>query len=328
VRAATCSSTLLPNAKNTIMNFGKFLVVCLKPGLSALLIYSIAVINFSCKKDKTTPPVAPPATPPDTSTCQLVKWMATETANPYFFEYGTNGKLIKARIYTNGTSLPPSTTLFEYDGNSRLTRSYDSAAMVANNQYTTITSYSGYTVAGYPQHSVERTTAHRDYETDYVYNAKNNIIRAIVQTYDMNDVLYSKDTADFLYDANENFLKGSAHTKLNGIRDVYTAIEIEGYDTQPNFYRSLGTEFNLHRIANSDAFTAAGYFSYYLYMPSANNPLKVFLHNQGPNDKGDYLTYTYAYQANTKLPSKISYTNTSGGITRGPSLAAAVYNCK
>lgn len=279
----------------------------------------------ACKKNA---PAVPPVTPPATSTCQLVKWMATETANPIFFEYAGNGKFIKTRIYTNGNAQPPSTTLFEYDGNSRLIRSYDSAGNVANNQYTTITTYSNYTTAGYPQHSVERTKAHRDYETDYVYNAKNNIIQAIVQTYDMNDALYSRDTVDYLYDTNENFLKGSARTTLNGIRAAYTAIEIEGYDAQPNFYKSVGIAFNLHRIANADAYTAAGNFAYYIYMPSANNPLKVFLHNQGTNNKGDYLTYSYEYDANTKLPSKINYTNTSGGITRGPSQASATYNCK
>jgi hypothetical protein len=279
----------------------------------------------ACKKNT---PAAPPVTPPATSTCQLVKWMATETANPIFFEYAGNGKLIKTRIYTNGNAQPPSTTMFEYDGSNRLIRSYDSAGNVANNQYTTITTYSNHTAAGFPQHSVERTKSHRDYETDYVYNAKNNIVQAIVQTYDINDALYSKDTADYLYSSDENFLKGSARTVLNGTRAVYTAIEIEGYDTHPNFYKSPGTEFNLHRIANTNAYSAAGYFGYYLYMPSNNNPLKVFLHNQGTNDKGDYLTYTYEYDANTKLPSKISFTNTSGGIERGPSLAAAIYNCK
>ncbi len=294
----------------------------MKTIIGALLILSI--IQFSCKKNNPLPPTPPPGT----STCQLVKWTATEAANPYFFEYAGNGNLIKARIYKNGTTQPPSTTQFEYDANNRLTRSYDSATMAADNQYTTITSYSNYNAAGYPQHSVERTKAHRDYETDYVYNGKGNVIQAIIQTYDINDALYSKDTVDYLYDAGENFIKGSARTKLNGTRAVYTAIEIEGYDTRTNFYKSLGTVFNLHRIANSDAFTAAGYFEYYLYMPSANNPLKVFLHNQGPNDKGDYLTYTYEYDANTNLPSKISFTNTSGGITRGPSLANANFNCK
>ncbi|MCC6287985.1 MAG: hypothetical protein IT249_08870 [Chitinophagaceae bacterium] len=294
----------------------------MKTIISFTLFFLLAL--SACKKNNSTPPVTPPAT----NTCQLVKWMATETANPYFFEYAGTGKLLKARIYTNGISLPPSTTLFEYDGNNRLTRSYDSAGSAANNQYSAITTYSNYNAAGYPQHSLEKTKAHRDYETDYVYNAKNNIIQAIVQTYDMNDAPYSKDTVDYLYDAKENFIKGSARTTLNGARAVYTAIEIDGYDTQPNFYKSLATEFNLHRIANANAYTAAGYFAYYLYMPSANNPLKVFLHNQGTNSKGDYLTYTYQYDATTKLPSAISYTNTSGGIIRGTSQATAIYNCK
>jgi len=291
---------------------------------TAFLFVTIA----ACKKNDSAPSVPPPITPPAAASCLLVKWTATSVANPNFFEYAPNGKLIKSRVYSNGVSLPPSTTVFDYDGNNRLTRSYDSAAMVANNQYTTVTTYSNYTAAGYPQHSIERTTAHRDYETDFTYNAKNSIVQAVIQTYDGNDALYSKDTVDFLYDANENFLKGSARTRLNGTRGVYTAIEIEGYDTHPNFYKSLGAEYNLHRIANSDAFTAAGYFSYYLYMPAANNPLKVFLHNQGLTDKGDYLTYSYEYDGGTKLPSKISYTNTSGGITRGPSLATALFNCK
>lgn len=298
-----------------------------KEGYGDTIIASMAFVFLmlvACKKNSPAPPVNPPAI----STCQLVKWMATETANPIFFEYAGNGKLIKTRIYTNGNAQPSSTTMFEYDGSNRLTRSYDSVAMVVNNQYSAITTYSNYTAAGLPQHSVERTKAHRDYETDYVYNAKSNIVQAIVQTYDMNDVLYSKDTVEYLYNSEENFLKGSARTVLNGTRTVYTAIEIEGYDTHPNLYKSLGTEFNLHRIANTDALSAAGYFGYYLYMPSTNNPLKAFLHNQGINNKGDYLTYTYEYNANTKLPSKISFTNTSGGIERGPSLATAIYNCK
>lgn len=282
------------------------------------------LLAASCKKNNSTPPVNPPST----NACQLIQWKATEVANLLFFEYTDNGKLIKARIFTNGTSLPASTTQFEYDAQNRLTKSYDSASVAANNQYTTITTYSNYTAAGYPQHSVESVKAHRDYETDYVYNAKNNITRAIIQSYDGKDVLYSKDTVYYLYDANENFISGTALTRVNGIRAAVTGIEIEGYDTKPGFYKSLGVEFNLHRIANSDALSAAGYFAYYLYMPSANNPLKVYLHNQGLNDKGDYLTYTYEYNAGTGMPDKISFTNTSGGITRGPGFATAVFRCK
>lgn len=282
----------------------------------------------SCKKS-TTPPgggTTPPVT--GSKTCQLSFWKATETANPYFFEYNSAGKLSKARVYSNGNGNPPNTTQFEYDSQNRLTRSYDSVSLAANNQYTSTTVYSSYNAAGYPQHSIESVKAHRDYETDYTYNAKNNITRAIIQTFDMNDALYSRDTVNFYYDAGDNFLSAAANVKANGVRTIITGIEIEGYDTKSNFYKSLGIEFNLHRIANADAMTAAGYYGYYLYMPSANNPLKVYLHNQGPGNKGDYLTYTYEYDAGTGLPSKISFTNTSGGITRGPGMATAGYTCK
>ena len=288
----------------------------------------ILFVLASCKKS-TTPPgggTTPPVT--GAKTCQLVLWKATETANPYFFEYTSSGKIAKARIYTNGVAQPPSTTQFEYDSQNRLTRSYDSAGLAANNQYTSTTVYSNYNAAGYPQHSVERVKAHRDYETDYEYDTKNNITRAIIQTFDMNDALYSRDTAEFSYDANGNFISGAALAKVNGIRSRVIAFEVEGYDTKTNFYKSLGNEFNLHRIASADALTAAGYFGYYLYMPSANNPLKVYLHNQGPGNKGDYLTYTYEYDAGTGLPSKISFMNTSGGVTRGPGIATASYTCK
>jgi hypothetical protein len=282
----------------------------------------------SCKKS-TTPPgggTTPPVT--GAKTCQLSFWKATETANPYFFEYSSTGKLAKARVYTNGNSNPPNTTQFEYDSQNRLTRSYDSAALALNNQYTSITVYSDYNAAGYPLHSIERVKAHRDYETDYEYNAKNSITRAIIQTFDINDALYSRDTVAFTYDATENFLSGIALTLVNGVRTRVTAFEVEGYDTKSNFYKSLGNEFNLHRIANADAMTAAGYYGYSLYMPSANNPLKVYLHNQGLDNKGDYLTYTYEYDASTGLPSKISFMNTSGGLTRGPGFATALYTCK
>lgn len=296
----------------------------------ATLWLAVIVLPFlfnACKKSTAVVP-SPPVNPPTTSNCRLAQWRASETADPFFFEYAGNGKLLQSRVYKNGLANPPSTTVFVYDGSNRLTSSYDSAAFAANNQYTSITTYSNYNNAGYPQHSMERVKAHRDYETDYVYDAGNRITRAIVQSFDMNDALYSKDTVDYLYDANGNFLQGLAHTVLNGTRAVYTAIEIEGYDTKPNFYKSLGAEFNLHRIANSDAYTAAGYYGYYLYMPSANNPLKVYLHNQGTGSKGDFLTYTYDYDSKTNLPSKITYTNTSGGIVRGPAAAFVLYICK
>ena len=298
----------------------------MKQAFFSSLILLIAL--YSCKKSSTTPGGGntPPVT--GTKTCQLAFWKATETANPYFFEYASSAKLVKARVYTNGNGQPPTTTQFEYDNQNRLTRSYDSAALGANNQYTTTTVYSNYNAAGYPLHAVAGVKAHRDYETDFLYNTKNSITRAIIQSFDMNDALYSRDTVEFTYDANENFLSGIALTRVNGIRTRLTGIEIEGYDTKPNFYKSLGNEFNIHRVANADAITAAGYYGYYLYMPSANNPLKVYLHNQGTDNKGDYLTYTYEYDASSGLPSKISFTNTSGGITRGPGLATANYTCK
>ncbi len=295
--------------------------------LPGITIFSLLFLFCACKKSTLVVP-SPPPNPPATSSCQLVQWKSSETADPLFFEYAGSGKLLKARAFKNGIGNPPSTTVFVYDGSNQLTSSYDSAAFAANDQYTSITTYSNFSSAGYPQHSVERVKAHRDYETDFVYDGANRITRATIQSYDMNDAPYSKDTVDYVYDAKGNFLQGLAHTALNGIRAVYTAVEIEGYDAKPNFYKSLGTEFNLHRIANSDAYSAAGYFGYYLYMPSANNPLKVFLHNQGTGSKGDFLTYTYDYESKTNLPSKITYTNTSGGIVRGPATASVLYNCK
>lgn len=294
--------------------------------MKKIIFYLFTGLCFTTGCKKNNPPL--PNNPGQEGYCKIIFWKATEVANPYYFEYAANGKLIKSRIFTNGSYQTPNTTQFEYDAQNRLSISYDSASAKANNEYTTITTYSNYTSSGYPQHSIERTKAHRDYETDYVYNAKNSITQAVIQTYDGKDALYSKDTVDYFYDAKENFLKGVAHVIVNGLRTIVTGIEIEGYDANPNFYKSLGNEFNLHRIANSDPLTASGYFAYYLYMPSANNPLKVYLHNQGANDKGDYLTYSYEYDPATKLPSRISFTNTSGGTTRGPGIATAIYDCK
>ena len=265
-------------------------------------IFSILFLLFilgSCKKSNPSSPV----TPTPAKDCKLIKWNATEVADPNVFEYTSSGKLAKVRVFTNGLNQPPVTTQFEYDAQNRLINSYDSASIANDNEYSALTTYSNYNAAGYPQHSLERVKSHRDYETDYVYNARNSITKAIIQTFDGSDALYSKDTVDFIYDNRENFLKAVANVKQNGTRESITGIEIEGYDDNPCFYNSLGLEFNLHRIANSGAIFAAGYYGYYLYMPSANNPLKVFLHNQGKAPKAtSLLIVMYTIQTQSCLP--------------------------
>lgn len=285
------------------------------------------LLTLGCKKSGPNP--AP--NPSGTAACQLSFWKATETANPFSFAYTSQGKIAKSKVFTNGNSQPPTVIVFEYDAQNRLVKTYDSLGVALNNEFTETTVYSAHNAAGYPLKALRKftNTNRRLAELDFVYNGKNNVVKAVMQFFDLNDKLYSKDTVNFYYDSNENFVKGTANTRLNGTRGEYAGIELEDYDSKPSFYGSLGVEFNLQRVAASgDAYAAAGYYGYYLYSPSAHNPGKVYLHNQGLDNRGDYLTYSYEYDAATGYPTKISFTNTSGGVTRGPGFAEARYACK
>lgn len=291
------------------------------------VLFSSFISMTSCRKDDS----GSTNNPSGNKGCKLVFWKATEVAQPFKFEYNSVGKISRSRVFSNGNGAPPNVTIYEYTPQNQLLRTFDSVNVAANNEFTSTIYYSDYNNSGYPLKAVNKLvkSGRRFAELEFEYNSKNNVTRAIIQIFDGNDKPYRKDTAHFYYDNNENFIKGTANTVLNGVRKEYIGIEAEGYDTKPCFYGSLGIEPQVQRIAASnDAYMAAGYYAYYLYSPSANNPGKVYLHNQGTDNKGDYLTYTYIYDPVTDYPSSISFTNTQLGVTRGPSNAEARYECK
>ncbi len=296
--------------------------VLLLPAL-ALLLTAVA-----CKKSATPPGGG--TTPPVTGTkpCQLIFWKATETAYPTYFEFNAAGKITKSRWFSNGGALAPLTRIFTYNAQNQLTSIADSVG--AGQPANMVTSFSNYTAAGYPLKATHKFGTKVSADLEFEYDSRNNISRKIFQNYDNSgNPILPRDTMNFYYNAEGNITKETAITKLNGIRREYIMLEAEGYDTKPNFYKSLGNEYNyLYRYNRS----GEGFFNLgdYTYSISTNNAGKVYLHNQGTDDgnKGDYLTYTYEYDTGTGLPSKISFMNTSGGLTRGPGFATAVYTCK
>jgi hypothetical protein len=286
------------------------------------------MFSSACKKSSSptgggTTPVIPPA-----KYCQLVCWKATESAYPTYFEFNAAGKMIKSRWYPNGIQLRPLTRIFSYNNQNQLTSIMDSVG--TGEPLNMNTSFSDYNGAGCPQKANHRFGNKPYADLEFVYDSKNNISKKIFLFYDNsgNPVL-PKDSMNFYYNADGNIIKETAITKLNGIRREYILLEAEGYDTKLNFYKSLGNEYNLLYRYNrgGDSYLSLGDYTYSI---SANNPGKVYLHNQSTDDsdKGDYLSYTYEYDAVTGLPAKISFMNTSGGITRGPGFATAIYNCK
>lgn len=299
--------------------------------IQVFLFALLLVTAIACTKSPVTnPPVTPPVTPPPagSKTCQLVFWKATENAYPAYFEYNIAGKLNKSRWFANGPNIPPLTRIFSYNAQNQLTGIVDSVG--AAEPPNMVTSFTGYTAAGYPLKATLKFNNKLFVDMEFEYDSRNNISRKILQHYDNGTIAVSpKDTMNFYYNADGNIIKETAITKLNGVRHEYILLEAEGYDKKQNFYKSLGNEYNyLYRYnRNGEGFLNLGD---YMYSTSANNPGRVYLHNQGTEDsnKGDYLTYTYEYDASTSLPSKISFMNTSGGITRGPGFAAAVYSCK
>ncbi len=289
---------------------------------SFLFLAIVTILFLSCKKNSSS------SNPPpgnNSKHCELVFWKATDVAYPTYFEYNSNGKLVKTRWFSNGPSVTPLTRIFEYNAQNQLINIYDSTPNAMS------VSFSNYNTGGYPQKAIYNSNGIRQAEFEFEFDSKNNISKKIVQHFSNNGTPFPiKDTMKSYYDAGGNVIKETAITKLNGIRREYILLEAEGYDTKPNFYKSLGNEFNfLYRYNRSgEGFLNLGD---YIYSMSANNPGRVYLHNQDltdDNNKGDYLTYSYEYDAATGYPSKISFTNTSGGVTRGPGLATVNYNCK
>ena len=297
----------------------------MKTILSASLLLLVSL--GACKKTTTSPGGGP--TPPVTSkACQLVFWKATETAYPTSFEYNAAGKITKSRWFPNGTQLRPLTRIFSYNAQNQLTGIMDSVG--TGEPLNMNTSFADYTAAGYPQKATHKFGATPSVDLEFEYDSRNNISKKIFLFYDNSGkAILPKDTMNFYYNADGNIIKETAITTLNGVRREYIMLEAEGYDSKPNFYKSLGNEYNFlyHYNRGGEGYLNLGD---YTYSTSANNAGRVYLHNQGTDDsnKGDYLTYSYEYDAATGLPSNISFTNTSGGITRGPGIATANYNCK
>jgi hypothetical protein len=282
----------------------------------------IFIAFSSCKKSSTSTsptPIAP------AKTCQLIFWKATEVASPTYFEYNSNGKLSKSRWFSNGLFSLPTTRVFEYNTQNQIVKIADSVpnAMSVN--------FLNYNTAGYPLKAIYNNGINKESEFEYEYDSKNNISIKTVQFFNnAGTPVGKKDSLKFYYNAAGNMIKETAITSFNGIRREYILLEVEGYDTKPNFYKSLGNEFNfLYRYnRNGEGHLNQGD---YIYSMCTNNPSKVYLHNQDLTDdsnKGDYLTYTYEYDAITGYPSKISFTYTQLGVTRGPSFATVNFSCK
>lgn len=255
-------------------------------------------------------------------TCLLTQFQFGGFGPFWNFEYNTKGKLSKTRYFSNGPILP-ATRVFEYDGENRLVKITDSSSPAY------YTEFSAHSPTGNPTSAIAKFNNKKAVQINFVYDGKDNIIKKIFQFYDINEVLSpAKDTLQFYYDGNGNITKETVITTLNGVKREYILLEAEGYDNKTSFYKSLGKEFNfLYRFNRSGEGTYN--LGEYIYGISANNPGKVFLHNQGTDDmnKGDYLTYVYEYNSNG-YPSKISQSLTNSTTTYPATQSRLLYECK
>ncbi len=280
-----------------------------------LLVVFSSLLVSSCKKEKT----AGNNTGGATGTCKLVFFKFSERAPVWNFEYNGAGKLAKTRYFSNGAFMP-TTRLFAYDAQNRLTRIADSAS---NDYYTDFLAHNS---AGNPTKALSKSMNKKIIEIEFIYDARQNISKKVFQFYDVNEQLLNRrDTLTYNYDAKGNVTKETAITPLNGIRREYILLEAEGYDDKISYYKTLGLEFNLlYRYNRSGEGTYN--LGEYIYGICANNPGKVYLHNQGTDDnnKGDYLTYSYEYNSDG-YPSKISQTYNASSTT---SSSTMIYDCR
>jgi hypothetical protein len=286
----------------------------------------LAVVLLSnCKKDAGSTNGGGDST--NVTNCnKLIFFRFADNPNPWFFEYNAKGKLLKTRWFPNRLYAPV-TKIFQYDVDGHLTKIYDSLA--ATNTYTAFT---GYNAKGDALKATEISDGKKIMELEFFYDAKTGYInKKVFQFFDMKEIpVPVKDTMLIYYDpVTSNVIKETAITNFNGIRREYILLEAEGYDNKTSFYKSLGNEFNyLYRWnRGGEGFLNQGF---YLFSPTANNPGKVYLHNQNitdNNNKGDYITYTYQYNANG-YPEKFTHTYTTQAGTKPGGNNTISYNCK
>jgi hypothetical protein len=282
-----------------------------------------AILFTHCKKDSSSKPV----NNNDSVTCNKLNFFQfADNPNPWFFEYNSKGKLSKTRWYPNGPYRPV-TKIFEYDTDTRLAKIYDSLADAGS-----YTSFSGYNASGAPVKALEKSMNKKIVELEFIYDSKTgNIIKKVFQFFDGNEVAIPvKDTMLIYYDLNtNNVTRETAITNFNGVRREYILLEADGYDNKPSYYKSLGNEFAyLYRWnRGGEGFLNQGF---YLFSPNANNPGRVYLHNQNvtdDKDKGDYISYSYQYGANG-YPVKFTHTYTNPGGTNPGGRDSISYSCK
>ncbi len=270
------------------------------------ILLGIILLNISCKKKDTNPQI-----------CKLITLSGTKLSPPYYYEYNINDKISKWKAYSY-------VTIYEYNSQNQLVKTYDRTSAALNQTLNNAIYYSNYNSNGYPLKALWKyeNFNRRIAEIDFSYDNNNHITKTIRQLFDENDNVYKKDTANFYYDNDGNFLKGSINIKANGLWTEVITIKAENYDSKPSYNKSLGLEYQLQSMANT-RFSLPELQFFYL---TTNNPGKIYIY--GIDNKADNFIYQYEYDSMTGYPTEISTTSTISGITNDPVSLQTKYNCK